>query len=192
MKNRNGRFGFLLAFVGIFALLASYGQDEQKRPEAYSAVAMGTGGSVGGKSIQFDFRISSYTTDEEVDKFAALLKEKGQDALRNALEKEDKGRLNPTGRVGNQIAVARKRQQGTGTIITIVTARVMSFTELYNSGRSRDYPFGYLQVKLNDKGEGTGQIMAAAKIKFNKKSGHYELESYGNQYIKAVNVRPWK
>jgi len=192
MKNRNGRFGFLLAFVCIFALLASYGQDEKKRPEAYSAVAMGTGGSVGGKSIQFDFRISSYTTDEEVDKFAALLKEKGQDALRNALEKEDKGRLNPTGRVGNQIAVARKRQQGTGTIITIVTARVMSFTELYNSGRSRDYPFGYLQVKLNDQGEGTGQIMAAAKIKFNKKSGHYELESYGNQYIKAVNVRPWK
>jgi len=181
MKNRNGRFGFLLAFVCIFALLASYGQDEKKRPEAYSAVAMGTGGSVGGKSIQFDFRISSYTTDEEVDKFAALLKEKGQDTLRNALEKEDNGRLNPTGRVGNQIAVARKRQQGTGTIITIVTARVMSFTELYNSGRSRDYPFGYLQVKLSDNGEGTGQIMAAAKIKFNKKSGHYELESYGNQ-----------
>lgn len=32
----------------------------------------------------------------------------------------------------------------------------------------------------------------AAKIKFNKKSGHYEIESYGNHYIKAVNVRPWK
>jgi hypothetical protein len=68
----------------------------------------------------------------------------------------------------------------------------MSFTELYNSGPSRDYPFGCLQVRLSDKGEGTGQIMAAAKIKFNKKSGHYELESYGNQYIRPVNVRPWK
>jgi len=60
---------------------------------------------------------------------------------------------------------------------------------LYNSGRSTDYPFGYLQVKLNEKGEGTGQIMAAAKIKFNKKEGRYEIESYGNQYIKATNVR---
>lgn len=173
-------------------MLASYGQDEKKQPEAYSGVAMGTGGSVGGKSIQFNFNITAYTTDEEVDKFAALLKEKGQDALRRALEKEDKGRLNPAGRIGNQIAVARKRQQGTETFITIVTARVMPFVELYNSGRSTDYPFGFLQVKLNEKGEGTGQIMAAAKIKFNKKSGHYEIESYGNQYIKAVNVRPWK
>jgi hypothetical protein len=68
----------------------------------------------------------------------------------------------------------------------------MPFIELYNSGRSTDYPFGFLQVKLNEKGEGTGQIMAAAKIKFNKKSGHYEIESYGSQYIKVVNVRPWK
>jgi hypothetical protein len=173
-------------------LLASYGQDEKKQPEAYSGVAMGTGGSVGGRMIQFDFRIKAYTTDEELNNFAALLKEKGPDALRGALEKEDKGRLNPAGHLGNDIAVARKRQQGTDTIITIVTARVMPFIELYNSGRSTDYPFGFLQVKLNEKGEGTGQIMAAAKIRFNKKKGHYEIESYGNQYIKATNVRPWK
>lgn len=189
---RNGRFAFLLVFAFTTLVVASYGQEEKKQAEAYSAVAMGTGGSVGGRSIQFDFRITGYTTDEEVNKFAALLKEKGPDALRSALEKEDKGRLNPAGRLGNDIAVARKRQQGTDTIITIVTARVMPFIELYNSGRSTDYPFGFLQVKLNEKGDGTGQIMAAAKIKFNKKKGHYEIESYGNQYIKAVNVRLWK
>jgi hypothetical protein len=179
-------------FAFTFLLLASYGQDEKKQSEAYSAVAMGTGGSVGGKTIQFDFRINTYTTDEELTNFAALLKEKGQDALRNALEKEDKGQLSPTGHVGNQIAVARKRKEGADTIITIVTARTMPFMELYNSGRSTDYPFGFLQVKLNEKNEGTGQIMAAAKIRFDKKKGRYEIESYGNQYIKAVNVRLWK
>ena len=192
MRNGNGRSAFLLFLVCTCLLLASYGQEEKMQPESYSGVAMGTGGSVGGKSIQFDFKITAYTTDEDVNQFAALLKEKGPDGLRNALEKENKGRLNPTGRVGNDIAVARKRQQGTDTIITIVTARTMPFIELYNSGRSTDYPFGFLQVKLNDRNEGTGQIMAAAKIKFNKKKGHYEIESYGNQYIKAVNVRPWK
>jgi len=79
--------------------------------------------------------------------------------------------------------------QGTDTIITIVTARLMSFNELYNNGRSTDYPFGYIQLKLNAKGEGAGQIMAAAKIKFDKKKGQYVIESFGNQYIKAANVR---
>jgi hypothetical protein len=125
-----------------------------------------------------------------VQNFAQLVKEKGQNALRSALEKENKGRINLVGTTGNQIAVARKRQEGEKTIITIVTARQMSFGELYNSGRSVDYPFGYLQVTLDATGKGMGQIMAAAKVRFNKKSGQYEIESFGNQYIKATNVRP--
>ncbi len=166
---------------------------QDKAPtEAYSGVAMGTGGSVGGKTIQFDFRITQYTTDEEVQNFAQLVKDKGTDALRRALEKEDKGRINAAGSTGNQIAVARKKQHGSDTIITIVTARTMPFIELYNNGRTTDYPFGFLQVKLGANGQGTGQIMAAAKIRFDKKKGEYQIESYGNQYIKAVNVRPWK
>ena len=192
MNNRIGK-PILLLVLGIATLVsAAYSQEEKQKPEAYSAVAMGTGGGVGGKTIPFDFSISRYTSDEELNKFAQLLKEKGQDALRSALEKEDVGRISPTGRVGNQIAVARKRQEGTVTVITIVTARTMPFIELYRSNRSTDYPFGFLQVKLNSKGEGSGQIMAAASIRFNKKKGHYEIESYGNQYIKAVNVRLWK
>jgi hypothetical protein len=183
----------VLLVLGVTCLFpASYGQDEKTKPEAWSAVAIGTGGGVGGKTIQFDFRISKYTTDEEVDKYAELLKEKGPEALRRALEKQDVGRINATGRTGNQIAVARKRQEGSETVITMVTARNMPFIELYQSGRSTQYPFGFLQVRLNEKGEGAGQIMAAAKIRFNQKKGHYEIESYGNQYIKAVNVRPWK
>jgi hypothetical protein len=144
------------------------------------------------KTIQFDFRITQYTIDAEVQNFAQLVKDKGTDALRRALDKEDKGRINVVGSTGNQIAVARKRQQGTDTIITIVTARNMPFVELYRNGRTTDYPFGYLQVKIDAKGNGTGQIMAAARIRFDKKNGQYQIESYGNQYIKATNVRPWK
>jgi len=161
-------------------------------PEAYTGVAIGTGGAFAGRSVSFDFRITSYTTDEELASFAQLVKDKGQDALTDTLWKQDKGRINLVGTTGNDIAVARKRQVGDKTIITIVTVRKMSFGELYNSGRSTDYPFGYLQVTLDATGKGTGQIMAAAKISFNKKSGQYEIESFGNQYIKATNVRPNK
>jgi|SRR5271169_624866 len=191
MKMKLSRIAqFVPILIFCFALAAS---TQDKTPtEAYSGVAMGTGGSVGGKTIQFDFRITQYTTDEEVQKFAQLLKDQGSDALRRALEKEDKGRINVVGSTGNQIAVARKRQEGSDTIITVVTARTMPFLELYNNGRSTGYQFGYLQVKLNAKDEGSGQIMAAAKIRFDKKKGQYQIESYGNQYIKAVNVRPWK
>lgn len=65
----------------------------------------------------------------------------------------------------------------------------MSFRELYNNGRSTDYPFGFIQFQVNAKGEGSGQIMAAAKLKFDKKQGQYVIESFGDQYLKAMNVR---
>jgi hypothetical protein len=191
MRTKPARFALPVFSIFLCLSLATLAQDKPA-PEAYSGVAMGTGGGVGGKTIQFDFRITQYTTDEEVQKFAQLVKDSGTTALRRALEKEDKGRINAVGSTGNQIAVARKRQQGENTIITIVTARNMPFVELYNGGRTTDYPFGFLQVTLNPKGEGIGQIMAAAKIRFDKKKGNYEIESFGNQYIKATNVRPWK
>jgi len=191
MMTQPSRIALLVFYLFVCVSLVVFAQDKIP-PEAYSGVAIGTGGSVGGKSVHFDFRITQYTTDEEVQNFAQLVKDKGTDALRRALEKEDKGRINVVGSTGNQIAVVRKRQQGSDTVITIVTARTMPFIELYNSGRTTDYPFGFLQVTLNAKGEGTGQIMAAAKIRFDKKKGKYEIESYGNQYVKATNVRPWK
>lgn len=185
------RISLLVLAIAVSLSLAASAQ-EKMTPEAYTGVAIGTGGTFGGRSVSFDFRITSYTTDDELASYAKLLKDKGQDALTDLLWKQDKGRINLVGTTGNEIAVARKRQQGEKTIITIVTTRKMSFGELYNSGRSVDYPFGYLQVTLDAAGKGTGEIMAAAKIRFNKKSGKYEIESFGNQYIKATNVRPNK
>jgi hypothetical protein len=40
------------------------------------------------------------------------------------------------------------------------------FLEFYNNGRTTGYPFGYLQVRLSANGVGTGQIIAAAIIRF--------------------------
>lgn len=192
MRKHIRKSWMLLVLGSLLLSTFSSGQEARKKPESYSGVAIGTGGRVGGRSIQFDFRINRYTTDEEVQKFAALVKEKGTDALRRALEKENLGQINVTGRVGNDIAVARKRLDGQDMVITLVTARNMPFLELYRSGRTIDYPFGFVQVRFNAQGEGVGQIMAAARIRFNKKEGKYDIESFGNQYIKAVNVRAWK
>jgi len=90
--------------------------------------------------------------------------------------------------VRHSLDFLKSRKQGFG--ITVRERGILCLVP--NNGRSTDYPFGYIQFKLNAKGEGTGQIMAAAKIKFDKKKGQYVIESYGNQYIKATNVRPSK
>jgi hypothetical protein len=180
----------MIAVIGFVP--AAFPQEEKGQVDAYTFVAISTGGSTGGRSASFDFRITRYTTDQEIDELGNILKTQGQDGLRRAMEKMDVGRINLVGKTGTQISVARKRPTPDGTILTIVTPRNMSFAELYNNGRSVDYPFGYVRFTLNEKGEGTGQIMAATKITFNKKKDQVELESFGNQYLKATNVRPNK
>jgi hypothetical protein len=191
MKVLNLKLVALLAIGSTAILGRSFAQDANKHPNSYAAVAMGVGGAVGGNSVQFDFRITNFTTDQELEQFALLLKQKGPDALSSSLENLDKGNISPVGHVGDRIAIARKRQAGKTTIITIVTARNMSFIERYKSGRTVDYPYGFLQVTLDENGKGTGKIMGAAKLRFDKKKGVYEIESYGNQYIRVTNVRPW-
>jgi hypothetical protein len=86
MKKSTKAFAILVFLVSVLGVFAQ----DRTPPEAYSGVAVGTGGSVGGKSMQFDFRITQYTTDQEVQNLAQLVKENGTDALRRALEKEDR------------------------------------------------------------------------------------------------------
>jgi hypothetical protein len=183
------RLALLIVAIACLASTA-FSQEGDAKPEVYSGVAVGTGGGMAAKSIHFDFEITRYATDQEVQQLALLLKEKGPNALLEKLREENVGRIRPATGTGNQIAVARKRKDGPNTVITVVTARNMSFGEVAYGGRSVDYPYGVLRVTLNEKGEGTGQILVAAKIRFDKKKGHYEIESAGNQYLKATNVRP--
>jgi len=190
MKSLNLLFLILLA-GGISSLTASGDGQDAKKKDHYTAVAVGTGGVAGGGSLSLDIRIEEYTSDEEAMRLVTLLKDEGQDALRLELEKIKKGKISPRGQVGTDIAVARLIETETARIIRIFTARPMSFIELRRSGRSRDYPFGLIELMVDRDGNGQGAVVVSAQIKFNKENS-LELESLGNQYVKLSNVRKYK
>ena len=185
--------GAFLLSVGLL-LCSSALAKENAAPERYSAVWAVVGGGAGGSTVSFDILVNKYNTDDDIKNYAALLSDNGPDALRRALEKEDVGQLSPTGRVGTQIAIARKLRQGDKTIVRVVTARNLSFVELRYSGRSVDYPYTILELVLDKNGKGTGTAIAAAKIRFNKKKNTYEIESlqHGTAYNKLLNVQLMK
>jgi hypothetical protein len=56
-----------------------------------------------------------------------------------------------------------------GVYELVVLRRTLSGTEVNRNARTVGYPFGFLQVKLNENAEGTGYIMSAAKIRLDKK-----------------------
>ncbi len=158
---------------------------EKKKSETYSATAIVTSGVSG--MVSLTITIDSYTSDEEALQLAEILKTKGPDALAKAIDKTDRGRIAPVGRLGNDINVARTFQTEKGRVIRLLMDRPIGFLELRRGGRSTDYEFGIVELLLDEKGEGSGVALGAAKIKFNEKN-QLEVENYGTSPIRITNV----
>ena len=183
------QFSLLLTILISVALAAEEGKESKR--ESYAAVVVGTGGSIGGQTLNLDINIDKYTSDQEIQEYLVILAEEGQDELRKTLEKISVGRIAPVATTGTDLSIARVYQTEEAKVIRLLTPRPVSFFEAYRRGRSMDYPFTILEIHLNKEGKGEGAIMAGAQLRFDKE-GQLNIESYGNyQYAKVINVRSW-
>ena len=182
----------ILTVAVSWSLLAASAQEgEEERKEVFTMVAVPTSGSAR-VTIDFTMRLNEFTTDQETLALIEVLREGGTDALRNTLEKIEKGKLTPKGRIGADVAVARVRKTEKGERFIVITARTIPGLELYVSGRSRDYPFGWFEFEIDEEGKlvDMGTFIMAAKLSFNKE-GQFEIESYGMQPYQLTNLRRW-
>jgi len=164
---------------------------QEKTDEHYAATVTAVGGVAAGGTASIDIYIDKYTTDDETIALATLLAEKGKDALRREMEKKDVGRISISSQAGIPIAVARSLKNGKGRIIRIFIARNVGFLERSNMTRSQDYPFSIIQLQVDEKGQGDGIAIAAAKMVFDAKAKQFVVESLGQgtSNLKLVNVR---
>jgi hypothetical protein len=195
-KPRLNASGLCIAFLLLCGATLIWAQvDKPAEPKKLNEMYSGTAFvQVAGRSGNFGLSIyvDSYSTDEEVAQLAQILRDKGSDELLNAVSKlKGKGRLSPTGRVGTDIKVIRVRKTEKGCRIFLVTDRPITFVELYNGTRSRDYQFGVVQLDLDEQGAGEGAMLVATKISFDKEN-QLELEHYGIDPVRLANVRKEK
>jgi hypothetical protein len=141
----------------------------------------------GGGTTPVVIHVDRYSTDAEVQKLAGILSNKGPEGLRDALWDLERGYIRIGGGLGYPIAVARSRQTGTGRVVRLMMDRPISFREAVNNTRSTDYPFGYIEIKLDQNGKGEGQFFAAAKVTLT--AGTVDIESYSPQPLRLLNVR---
>jgi hypothetical protein len=158
-------------------------------PAQYSATAFGQSGALSGKSFGLSVYVDRVSDDGEAQELAATLKSKGPDALVSVMENmKGKGRFSPTGSTGTEMPFVRIHPtKDGGQHIVLVTNRPISFPELYNGTRSRDYKFGIVTLDVDKDGKGTGTFAPLCKIKFNKKN-ELEIEHYGQKPFRLANV----
>lgn len=157
-------------------------------PQRYVGRIVNTAGGPGASSFTFTLQIDAFSTPDEVSRLAALLESDGQDAVIRTLQgMERKGWIKVGNSLGYPAAIIRFFPTEKGHIIRVITDRPIQFVESMNSLRTKKYPFGIIELNIGADGSGEGSMIVAARAKFGK-NGNLEIESYGTQPVKILNV----
>jgi len=181
----------LVALTGLLApgVLA---QQQQSEPERFTAAAISTGGprSAAGAS-QVDIVINRWSTPQQTERLVTTLKEKGAEAMLDVLrDMEPVGTIHAPGRIGYQLRYAYQEPlPDGGRRIFLATDRPIGAWEAANQSRSLDYPFTYIELRLDEQGEGEGKLALATKIDVSTSGRVIELVNYATHPVQLNNVR---
>lgn len=169
-------------------------------PIRMSAWAVNMSNIATGANATIDIKVDRWSTADERQRLISTFLDKGQDALLRALQKAPvKGRMRIPGymgpdphnyRLGWDLRYAwQVPGEDGGRRIIIATDRYIGFWEARNQPRTIDYPFTFIEIRLNAEGEGEGKLAAATRLTFNKKKNLVELENYSTEPVRLQNVR---
>ena len=172
---------------------ASGGKEDKKNSggETFSALAQLP---VAGTTMNVTIYIHSYSSEQDARNLDAIVLDGGPSALLKTLRKmKPIGRIERDGTVGfYDFKFILSKPTATGRRIYAVTDRPIGFLEAYVDARSKNYPFGILQLELkaDDKGreKGEGTLVFAAKIKVLDME-KMDIENFSFAPIRLLGVR---
>ena len=157
-------------------------------PERFSATAMNiNNGSAG----NIDITVNRWSTDKERDTLMAVAAEKGPDKLLDALQDlPPVGHFGAPGNLSWDIHFARRMPlPAGGERGVLVTDRRIGFWEAANQPRSINYPFTFIEVRLNRDGVGEGKMSIATKVIYDKAENMLTLENFQTSPVQLTNVK---
>jgi hypothetical protein len=177
-----------LIVAGLAAAPAAQAKEPQDR-ERFSAFAVNLDGPNGAATAVLQITIDRWSTPDERRKLESVLTENGPEALLSALQKtKPVGRIRTTGNLGYDLRFAYQYPLATGgRRIVIGTDRPLTFYEASTRPRSADYPITILELRVDDKGQGSGQMVVASRVTSLGES--IELENYNATPVQLMQVQ---
>ena len=161
-------------------------------PEEFSAFAINMGTYVAGTTANLIITVNRWSTDAEKEKLLTTLREKGSEALLDALRDLNRvGTLRTPETVGIELrfAIQEPGQEG-GRRVLIITDRPVGFLEARNRPPSVDYQFTVIDMQMKPDGTGQGTMSLAAKVIPAGKN--IVVENYDTQPIRLNQIRSRK
>ena len=189
MKNKV-RIELLLLVCVALIMPMSATSGAKGRNEVFSALAQLP---VEGRTTNVKIYINGYSTSQDAERLHAALVDGGSKALLKVLSKmKSMGRIEREGTVGNyDFKLILSKPTATGRHIYAVADRPIGFLEEYFSTRSKDFPFGILELDLkedNEKEKGEGTLIYAAKVRV-VSGDKVEIENLSFAPIRLLGVR---
>ena len=133
-------------------------------PEEYSAIAI-VNNNLGSGSGRVIARVERWSSQAEQERLSAAL-QKGQDEMLEVLrDMRPVGTIRTPDSLGYDLRYASQEPADEGARrIVLATDRPISFWEARNQPRTVDYPFTFVQMEIDRKGEGKGTLSYFTKV----------------------------
>jgi hypothetical protein len=155
-----------------------------------TAFAVSTGGPVSSPvASAVDIVVENWSTDSERQRLLEALKT-SQDAMLDTLRGLRKvGFIRTPGNLGWDLHYATQAPgEDGGRRIVIATDRPMEIWEAVNRPRTVDYPFTFIELRLNGDGEGEGKLSLATRVTSTRDGRFVQLENYDTQPVQLNKV----
>ena len=185
----------IFTLVGVISAAAAVVETSERRHAAvrYSANAVSLGGPrTPSGTAQVDIVIDRWSTDAERERLLAVLKNSDdQDQLLRALQNlEPVGHIRTPQSLGYDLRYAnRSPADGGGERVFVATDRPIGFWEAANQPRSIQYPFTFIELRLNENGKGEGKLSLATRVLPSSTGKIIQLENYAAQPVMLNNVQ---
>jgi hypothetical protein len=180
--------GLALILTGL-ALTVSARSDTPKNRETFTAFAVNMGSSTQRTSTSHvTVNIDRWSTDDQRRRLVGAFTEGGPDAFLKEIQKiEPLGRLFTPDSIGYDLKYAHQIPLASGgRRILIATDRPLGYWESVNRPRSADYPFTFIEMRLDAKGKGQGKMTLVTKV--NAFGDTIELENYDISPVQLSNI----
>jgi hypothetical protein len=180
----------LVASMAASTTVVGRQKDKPQLPQRFTAFAVSLGGprSASG-TAQVDIVINRWSTDAERGRLIEALK-KGEDALLQTVrDLKPVGSIQTPGSVAYDLRYANETPgEDGGRHIFLATDRPIGFWEAAHQPRTINYPFTFIELRMNGSGEGEGKLSLATKVTSDD-GRHVVLENYAAQPVALNQVK---
>jgi hypothetical protein len=186
-----GRSLLLIALALCWPVSAAAQAQSDRTPEAFTAIAISAGGPLSSPVAgRLEIIIERWSTDAERQRLLGSLK-RGQDATLDVMRSlRAVGSVRTPGNLAWDLRYAHQVPgEDGGRHIYLATDRPVSAAEAVARPRTIEYPFTFIELRVNDAGEGEGRLSQAMRIRASADGRYVHLENYASEPIALNEVR---